>query len=88
MPAAWGWSWGPRGGCTSPRSGAAHHLGACSGAARCFSRSAGIEYNLVRLPMACSDFSVRPYSYDDVPHDYELKHFRLAEEDVKLKVGG
>uniref|UniRef100_A0A8C4XJX2 Glucosylceramidase n=1 Tax=Falco tinnunculus TaxID=100819 RepID=A0A8C4XJX2_FALTI len=46
----------------------------------------GIEYNLVRLPMACSDFSVRPYSYDDVPHDYELKHFRLAEEDVKMKI--
>lgn len=38
--------------------------------------------------MACSDFSVRPYSYDDIPHDYELKHFRLAEEDVKMKVGG
>lgn len=38
--------------------------------------------------MACSDFSVRPYSYDDVPYDYELKHFKLAEEDVKMKVGG
>ncbi|NXJ70415.1 GLCM Glucosylceramidase, partial [Rostratula benghalensis] len=50
-----------------------------------FSES-GIEYNLIRIPMACSDFSVRPYSYDDVPHDYELKHFRLAEEDVKLKI--
>ncbi|NWS47723.1 GLCM Glucosylceramidase, partial [Probosciger aterrimus] len=46
----------------------------------------GIEYNLIRLPMACSDFSVRPYSYDDGPDDYELKHFRLAEEDVKMKV--
>ncbi|XP_071656506.1 lysosomal acid glucosylceramidase-like isoform X2 [Patagioenas fasciata] len=46
----------------------------------------GIEYNLVRLPMACSDFSVRPYSYDDVPYDYELKHFSLAEEDVKMKI--
>ncbi|NXH09465.1 GLCM Glucosylceramidase, partial [Bucco capensis] len=50
-----------------------------------FSES-GIEYNLLRIPMACSDFSVRPYSYDDVPEDYELKHFRLAEEDVKMKV--
>ncbi|XP_009079976.1 PREDICTED: glucosylceramidase-like, partial [Acanthisitta chloris] len=48
----------------------------------------GIEYNLIRLPMACSDFSVRPYSYDDVPHDYELKHFRLVDEDVKMKVLG
>uniref|UniRef100_A0A8C8B599 Glucosylceramidase n=1 Tax=Otus sunia TaxID=257818 RepID=A0A8C8B599_9STRI len=49
-------------------------------------RGLGIEYNLIRLPMACSDFSVRPYSYDDVPHDYELTHFRLAEEDVKMKI--
>ncbi|NWU49941.1 GLCM Glucosylceramidase, partial [Dromas ardeola] len=53
---------------------------------RSYFSESGIEYNLVRLPMACSDFSVRPYSYDDVPHDYELKHFRLAEEDVKLKI--
>lgn len=37
--------------------------------------------------MACSDFSVRPYSYDDVPYDYELKHFSLVDEDVKMKVG-
>uniref|UniRef100_A0A672UVE1 Glucosylceramidase n=1 Tax=Strigops habroptila TaxID=2489341 RepID=A0A672UVE1_STRHB len=56
------------------------------GAAQCLSRSTGIEYNLLRIPMACSDFSVRPYSYDDVPDDYELKHFRLAEEDVKMKI--
>lgn len=53
-----------------------------------FSHSTGIEYNLIRVPMACSDFSVRPYSYDDVPDDYELKHFRLVDEDVKMKVGG
>ncbi|XP_061872264.1 lysosomal acid glucosylceramidase [Colius striatus] len=46
----------------------------------------GIEYNLLRLPMACSDFSTRPYTYDDVPHDYELKHFRLPDEDVKMKI--
>uniref|UniRef100_A0A8B9GLV3 Glucosylceramidase n=1 Tax=Amazona collaria TaxID=241587 RepID=A0A8B9GLV3_9PSIT len=45
-----------------------------------------IEYNLIRLPIACSDFSTRPYSYDDVADDYELKHFKLAEEDVKMKI--
>ncbi|NXY00483.1 GLCM Glucosylceramidase, partial [Centropus bengalensis] len=53
---------------------------------RSYFSESGIEYNLIRLPMASSDFSVRPYSYDDVPHDYELKHFALAEEDVKMKV--
>uniref|UniRef100_A0A8C3NXL6 Glucosylceramidase n=1 Tax=Cyanoderma ruficeps TaxID=181631 RepID=A0A8C3NXL6_9PASS len=60
--------------CLSPLQGHCS-LGVCSGA-----------YNLVRVPMASSDFSVRPYSYDDVPNDYELKHFRLADEDVKMKI--
>ncbi|NXY51832.1 GLCM Glucosylceramidase, partial [Ceuthmochares aereus] len=53
---------------------------------RSYFSETGIEYNLIRLPMASSDFSVRPYSYDDVPDDYDLKHFRLAEEDVEMKV--
>ncbi|NXD86935.1 GLCM Glucosylceramidase, partial [Halcyon senegalensis] len=53
---------------------------------RSYFSESGIEYNLIRIPMACSDFSVRPYSYDDVPDDYELKHFTLAEEDVKMKI--
>lgn len=48
-------------------------------------RSAGIEYNLIRVPMGCSDFSTRPYSYDDVPDDFELRHFALRDEDTKLK---
>uniref|UniRef100_A0A8V5H3F9 Glucosylceramidase n=1 Tax=Melopsittacus undulatus TaxID=13146 RepID=A0A8V5H3F9_MELUD len=61
-------------------------LPGCCRAARCLSCSTGIEYNLIRLPMACSDFSMRPYSYDDVADDYELKHFKLAEEDVKMKI--
>ncbi|NXA43810.1 GLCM Glucosylceramidase, partial [Eudromia elegans] len=45
----------------------------------------GIEYNLLRVPMGCSDFSERPYSYADVPHDYELRHFQLAKEDTGMK---
>ncbi|NXS90299.1 GLCM Glucosylceramidase, partial [Erpornis zantholeuca] len=53
---------------------------------RSYFSESGIEYNLIRVPMACSDFSVRPYSYDDVPDDYELKHFKLPDEDVKMKV--
>ncbi|XP_063276439.1 lysosomal acid glucosylceramidase-like isoform X2 [Prinia subflava] len=53
---------------------------------RSYFSESGIEYNLVRVPMACSDFSVRPYSYDEVPDDYELKHFSLADEDVKMKI--
>lgn len=40
----------------------------------------------MRMPMGTCDFSVRPYSYDDWPNDFELKNFTLAEEDVKMKV--
>ncbi|KGL80274.1 Glucosylceramidase, partial [Tinamus guttatus] len=46
----------------------------------------GIEYTLLRMPLGCSDFSERPYSYADVPNDYELRHFQLAEEDTRMKV--
>ncbi|NXK01386.1 GLCM Glucosylceramidase, partial [Corythaixoides concolor] len=46
----------------------------------------GLEYNLVRLPMASCDFSLHTYTYDDVPFDYELTHFSLRDEDTKLKV--
>ncbi|XP_010150740.1 PREDICTED: glucosylceramidase-like, partial [Eurypyga helias] len=46
----------------------------------------GIEYNLVRVPMASTDFSVRLYTYADVEGDFELKHFNLTEEDTRMKV--
>ena len=36
--------------------------------------------------MASCDFSTHEYSYDDVNDDFELKHFALADEDLKLKV--
>lgn len=49
---------------------------------------AGLEYNLIRLPMASCDFSLHAYTYDDVPYDYELTHFSLRDEDTKLKVSG
>ncbi|XP_054834495.1 lysosomal acid glucosylceramidase-like isoform X2 [Eublepharis macularius] len=46
----------------------------------------GLEYNMVRTPMASCDFSTRPYTYDDWPYDYELKNFTLVEEDIKMKI--
>uniref|UniRef100_A0A8D0HA90 Glucosylceramidase n=1 Tax=Sphenodon punctatus TaxID=8508 RepID=A0A8D0HA90_SPHPU len=46
----------------------------------------GIEYNLVRVPMASCDFSVRLYTYADWPGDFQLKNFSLTEEDTKLKI--
>uniref|UniRef100_A0A8C3PWN4 Glucosylceramidase n=1 Tax=Chrysolophus pictus TaxID=9089 RepID=A0A8C3PWN4_CHRPC len=47
---------------------------------------AGIEYNLVRVPMASTDFSVRLYTYADTEGDFELKHFNLTEEDTRMKI--
>ncbi|NWI18143.1 GLCM Glucosylceramidase, partial [Crypturellus soui] len=47
---------------------------------------AGLEYNLVRIPMASCDFSLHAYTYDDVPFDYELAHFSLRDEDTQLKI--
>ncbi|XP_015269325.1 PREDICTED: glucosylceramidase-like [Gekko japonicus] len=46
----------------------------------------GIEYNVIRIPMASCDFSMRLYTYADWPNDYALKHFSLVEEDVKMKI--
>ncbi|XP_062821277.1 lysosomal acid glucosylceramidase [Anolis carolinensis] len=47
----------------------------------------GIEYNLLRLPMACSDFSTRAYSYaDQCANDYDLRCFSLAYEDTELRI--
>ncbi|XP_006030991.1 glucosylceramidase-like [Alligator sinensis] len=46
----------------------------------------GIEYNLIRVPMASCDFSVRLYTYADMRGDFALKHFSLTEEDTKMKI--
>ncbi|NWY07405.1 GLCM Glucosylceramidase, partial [Nothoprocta ornata] len=45
----------------------------------------GIEYNLVRVPMASTDFSVRLYTYADTEGDFELESFNLTEEDTRMK---
>ncbi|CAJ0573707.1 unnamed protein product, partial [Mesorhabditis spiculigera] len=41
----------------------------------------GLEYTLIRIPMASSDFSTREYSYVNTPNDFTLDSFHLAEED-------
>ncbi|KAG8230905.1 hypothetical protein J437_LFUL002937 [Ladona fulva] len=46
----------------------------------------GLEFNVVRIPMGGSDFSTRPYSYDDESMDVNLTHFKLAKEDTKYKI--
>ncbi|VDN06504.1 unnamed protein product [Thelazia callipaeda] len=46
----------------------------------------GIQYTIGRVPMASCDFSTRVYSYDDIPNDFTLSNFSLAEEDMKFKI--
>lgn len=41
---------------------------------------------MFRLPMGGTDFSIRPYTYDDFPDDYKLSQFNLALEDKEYKV--
>ena len=49
--------------------------------------SEGLAYTVARVPIAGSDFSVRPYTYDDSNEDdLDLKKFQLAKEDLENKV--
>ncbi|KAB7498108.1 hypothetical protein Anas_03319, partial [Armadillidium nasatum] len=45
----------------------------------------GSRYNLVRVPIAGTDFSTHPYSYDDIEGDVDLVYFDLSEEDYNYK---
>lgn len=46
----------------------------------------GSRYSLCRVPIAGSDFSTRPYTYDDVADDITLEKFSLTLEDYKYKI--
>ena len=47
----------------------------------------GIEYNVLRIPIGGTDFSLREYSYaDEFQEDFELKNFTLQNEDIKWKI--
>ncbi|CAN8029211.1 unnamed protein product [Ixodes persulcatus] len=46
----------------------------------------GLSYNMGRVPMASCDFSVRQYTYNDVPGYLNMANFALAAEDFSLKI--
>ncbi|GAB6021260.1 hypothetical protein CHUAL_003874 [Chamberlinius hualienensis] len=49
--------------------------------------SDGIEYTFLRVPIGGSDFSTRPYTYNDHQlDDFHLTKFSLANEDRKFKI--
>lgn len=46
----------------------------------------GIEYSTSRVVISGSDFSNRPYTYDDVQNDWSLNSWALVDEDISYKV--
>lgn len=47
----------------------------------------GLQYNTVRVPIGGTDFSTRPYAYNEYPlNDTRLTNFTLANEDLQYKV--
>ncbi|CAF4885258.1 unnamed protein product [Pieris macdunnoughi] len=51
-----------------------------------FSES-GIEYSVLRVPIAGSDFSTRKYAYNESPkNDVNLSNYTLAPEDLDYKI--
>ncbi|KAI5636645.1 glycosyl hydrolase family 30 TIM-barrel domain-containing protein [Phthorimaea operculella] len=47
----------------------------------------GIEYNMIRVPIAGSDFSTHPYTYNELPWgDAALTNYSLTHEDLFLKL--
>ncbi|XP_076289098.1 lysosomal acid glucosylceramidase-like [Lasioglossum baleicum] len=46
----------------------------------------GSRYSLGRLPIAGTDFSLKPYTYDDHDDDLTLANFSLASEDYNYKI--
>ncbi|XP_076179500.1 lysosomal acid glucosylceramidase-like [Ptiloglossa arizonensis] len=46
----------------------------------------GSKYSIGRIPIAGTDFSTRPYTYDDYYDDTLLKYFSLAIEDYEYKI--
>lgn len=46
----------------------------------------GLQYSMGRVPIGGTDFSTRPYTYDDQPEDESLATFALQPEDYDYKV--
>ncbi|KZC10706.1 Glucosylceramidase, partial [Dufourea novaeangliae] len=52
----------------------------------CYDPKVGSGYNIARIPIAGTDFSKEPYTYDDVDGDTSLEHFALAQADYDYKM--
>ncbi|XP_031764388.2 lysosomal acid glucosylceramidase-like [Galleria mellonella] len=47
----------------------------------------GLQYSMLRVPIAASDFSTHVYAYNEYPeNDYELSNYSLSYEDYQYKI--
>ncbi|KPJ00977.1 Glucosylceramidase [Papilio xuthus] len=47
----------------------------------------GLEYNMIRVPIAGADFSTHPYTYNELPwNDAALTNYSLSREDFDYKI--
>lgn len=64
--------------------------GLAEGLIRDYFSANGIEFSVARITIGASDFSTRWYTYDDLTadgeQDFELKKWKLQDEDTKYKV--
>jgi len=42
----------------------------------------GCKFNMIRLPIGCSDFSISGYSLDDFPGDYTMDHVNIHRDSL------
>lgn len=51
---------------------------------RIFDPENGCHFNICRMPIGANDYSVKWYSYDEVPGDYHMAHFSIEHDDQYL----
>nr|CAD7573665.1 unnamed protein product [Timema californicum] len=54
--------------------------------ARTYFGEGGAQLLFLRIPMGASDFSLRPYTYDDIEGDVTLEHLALIDNDYDYKI--
>lgn len=47
---------------------------------RIFDPVKGVQFNICRMPLGANDYSMKWYSYDEVPGDYDMTHFSIEHD--------
>lgn len=49
-----------------------------------FDQVSGCKFNICRMPLGANDYAVNWYSYNETPGDYEMEHFSIARDRLRL----